>query len=108
MVVRYALDGTPDRSQAREPREGVFPRRRTKTAFMDTWVSASLSTARYGAVMKAMKDSSDGDVIYCYERYSGAKYFDKAMTESLTSTLVSNSIMTSNERTALLNAWPKD
>ena len=108
MVVRYALDGTPDRSQAREPREGVFPRTLTKTAFMDTWVAASLSAARYGAVMKAMKDSSDGDVIYAYERYTAASTFDKTLTESLTSTLVSSSIMTSNERTALLNAWPKD
>tara|TARA_R100000995_G_C3468084_1_gene116812 strand:- start:561 stop:884 length:324 start_codon:yes stop_codon:yes gene_type:complete len=107
MVVYYAKNGTPDNSQAKS-NAGTFPRRLTKTEFMDTWLASGLTATRYGVVIKAMKDSSDGDVIYAYERYVGSKFFDKTLTESLTSTLVTKSIMTSDERTALLNAWVKD
>jgi len=90
------------------PKNGIFPRRLTKTEFMDTWLAGGLTASRYGVVIKAMKDSSDGDVIYAYERYVGSKFFTKEITESLTSTLVTKSIMTSDERTAFLNAWAKD
>ena len=107
MVVYYDKDGNADTSK-HVNRVGVFPRKLTKTEFMDTWLAGGLTTARYGVVIKAMKDSSDGDVIYAYERYAGSKFFTKEITESLTSTLVTKSIMTSDERTAFLNAWAKD
>ena len=106
MPVYYDKNGNADYSQA-TPRtlvDAVL----TKTEFMDTWLAGGCTATRYGAVIKAMRDSSDGDVIYAYERYAGSKYFTKEITESLTSTLVTKSIMTSDERTAFLNAWAKD
>ena len=107
MAVYYDKDGNADTSK-HVNRVGVFPRKLTKTQLMDTWITGSLTASRYGVVIKAMRDSSDGDVIYAYERYAGSESFTKEITESLTSTLVSKSIMTSDERTAFLNAWPKD
>ena len=108
MVLYNDKNGNADTSQAASASAGVFPRILTKTKLMDTWVGASLTAERYGDILKAMKDSDDGDVIYCYERYQAASLFSFSLTESLTSTLVDKSIMTSSERTALFAAWPKD
>tara|TARA_R100000329_G_scaffold3487_1_gene5053 strand:- start:132 stop:455 length:324 start_codon:yes stop_codon:yes gene_type:complete len=106
MAVYYDKNGNADYSK-HVPREYTEPKKLTKTEFMDTWIAGGLTASRYGVVIKAMRDSSDGDVIYAYERYAGSKFFTKEITESLTSTLVSKSIMTSDEQTAFLNAWTK-
>ena len=106
MAVYYDKDGNADYSK-HVAREYITPKVLSKTELMDTWLAGGLTASRYGVVIKAMKDSSDGDVIYAYERYAGSASFTKEITESLTSTLVSKSIMTSDEQTAFLNAWPK-
>jgi len=108
MVVRYALNGTVDRSQAKEAVEGVFPRRLTKTAFMDTFVGGGLETSRFAEIIKNMKASSNNDVLYCSERYNAANTFDYYMTSAMCDTLITHNLMTSDEKTSFLNAWPKD
>ena len=107
MVVYYAKDGTPDNSQAKSS-PGVFFRVLSKTQLMDTFVGGGLASSRFAEIIKNMKESSNNDVLYCSERYNAANTFDYYMTSAMCDTLITQNLMTSDEKTSFLDAWPKD
>ena len=106
-IIRHKLDGTIDKSGYISEVEGAFYDEISKTKLMDIWVAGGGSVGSFGTIILAMKTSTDGDVAYCYERYKAANIFTYELTESLCSTLVSKSIMTADEKSKFLNAWPK-
>ena len=107
MAVYYDKDGNADTSK-HVNRVGVFPRKLTKTQLMDTWVASGLAGSRFGEVIKNIDASSNNEVLYVKERYHAAQTFTYDITDSMCGTLVTQSLLTSDEKTTFLNAWPKD
>lgn len=82
----------------------------SKTAFQDYAVSqlgaGVTGMARFTAIMDATRDNTDGAVRFAFARYEAALTFEKTNTASLTAIMVSASVMTADERTAIIDNWP--
>ncbi len=63
--------------------------------------------ADLGKIIRNMRASVDDEVYVIAERYNSAETLDKAQVAGLTAILVSKSIMTTQQRTAILAAWPE-
>jgi|GEM_PF-4033613 len=95
------------------------PKLLSSTAFMDHCVAQFMSVnastkneaiARFQTVFEAARDSTDatyGELVrYAYARFQKADIVSKENVEELTAAFVAAGIMTSNERTAVLDNWP--
>ena len=105
-MVEYDKDGNATSTYI--ARSGIFPRVLSKTQLMDTWVASGLAGSRFCEVIKNIDASSNNDVLYVKERYHAAQTFTYDITDSMCGTLVTQSLLTSDEKTTFLNAWPKD
>lgn len=66
--------------------------------------------ARFTEIMDATRDGSSAAVRFAYARYEAALTFEKTNTAALTSIMAADSQtghITSDERTAILAAWPE-
>lgn len=63
--------------------------------------------AAYGAIVKAMRASTDDDVVAVYERLQKSFLFDKNKASPLFTLLVNKTLMTATQRTNILAAWPE-
>jgi hypothetical protein len=66
----------------------------------------STGATRYGKIIRDMESSASDLVFSMYQRYLKTVIFDKPKVTQFLSVLVSNTIITGPERTAILNAWP--
>lgn len=76
------------------------------SVFQDICETGLGSSARFGAIIRAMETSANDQIFSAYQRFSKSITFDKSKAAPLFSLLVGNGIMTSQERAAILNAWP--
>ena len=106
MAIYYDKNGNADYSK-HVPREYITPKVLSKTELMDTWIASGLAGSRFGEVIKNINTSSNNDVLYVKERYHAAQTFTYEITDSMCGTLVTQSILTSDEKTTFLAAWPK-
>lgn len=96
--------------QAAFPSPSAAPAILSKRTFIDM-AAAALGTngegrAALGAILRGMNTSDDDEVYVLSQRWTEAITLDKPQVSALTSILVSKNIMTSQQRTAILNAWP--
>jgi hypothetical protein len=83
----------------------------SKTGFQDlAWAHLGAGTtgmARFNVIMTACKGGDD--VLQAvYDRYQAAQTFEKAKVDAFTQIMVAASVMTSGERTAILDNWPTE
>lgn len=100
-------DGTITETEFPDP--PASPRTLSKTAFQDLAIAnlggGSTGMARFQQIMDASA-SGTGAVKFCFSRYDAALTFEKSAVDGFTSIMVGASIMTSDEKAAILNNWP--
>lgn len=62
--------------------------------------------ARFGKIIRDMASSVDDTVFAIYQRFLKSLTFDKTKSAAMLAVLVSKGLITGQERTAILNAWP--
>ncbi len=72
-------------------------------------VQSKLGGGVYGQAFKAASQSNNGDVLDAYAAWSKATTYEKAEVAAFTAALVSEGILTSQQRTLLVGAdnWPE-
>jgi len=76
------------------------------TAFQDVCETGLSSQARFGKIIRDMSASADDQVFSAYQRFMKSITFDRSKAAPLFTLLVAKGLMTTQERTAILNAWP--
>jgi hypothetical protein len=76
------------------------------TAFQDVCETGLGSQARFGKIIRDMSASADDQVFSAYQRFMKSITFDRSKAAPLFTLLVAKGLMTTQERTAILNAWP--
>jgi len=80
------------------------------TAFQDVCEAAlggnGVGRTRFGKVIRDMSASADDEVLSVFKRYDKSQTFERGKASALFTLLVSKSILTAQERTAILAAWP--
>lgn len=61
---------------------------------------------RFGQIILAAKNTTDGGVYAAYDQYVSADTYDKANVTIFAQLLVTGGIMTANEAAAIINNWP--
>lgn len=62
--------------------------------------------SRFGAVMRALATSNDDLVYSINQRFLKSTTFDKTKAAAMFTILVAKTVLTAQERTAILAAWP--
>ena len=113
LLVRYYGKGHPQDGQIIEnivtPDPPTVPKILSATAFQDVCEAGLGSTARFGAVLRAMETSVDDAVLAVFKRYEKSITFEKTKAGQLLTLLVTKGVanFTANERLAILAAWPE-
>jgi hypothetical protein len=76
------------------------------TAFQDAAETGLGSRARFGEVIRAMQTSANDEILSVFKRYDKSITFEKAKAAAMLSLLVSAAIVTPQERSHILAAWP--
>lgn len=80
------------------------------SAFQDLCVNNlggnSIGETRFGAIVRTMSTSADDLVFSVYQRFIKSSTFDKSKSIQMFQILQNKGIMTSQERNAIINAWP--
>lgn len=82
----------------------------SKRVFIET-ASAALGPngqgrAALGTILRGMATSLDDEIYVVAQRWDSAETLDKSQVATLTAILASKGIMTAQQRTTVLNAWP--
>ena len=87
-----------------------LPTSLSSTAFQDVCEAGlgggALGATRFGKIIRDVSVSTDDLIYSAYQRFIKATTFDKAKTAPLFKLLVDNNLMTAQESTAILAAWP--
>lgn len=68
--------------------------------------AAQITPARVVAIEEAFRDHASADLRYAWKEYDKAKSFTKQKVDEFLSAGVSASILTAQERAAVLDNWP--
>ena len=82
------------------------PREVRKWEFATFATAAVGGAATFGAIVKACRDSADNAVIGAYELFKSQATLTKNEADALLTLLVAKSIVTAQQKTDILAAWP--
>jgi len=87
------------------------PKSLSATGFQDACEAGlgggTTGAARFGDIMLALASSADGLVLSVNQRFAKSTTFDKPKAAAALGVLVAKSIITAQDRTAILAAWPE-
>lgn len=92
------------------PPPGPQPLIVSSTSFQDICETAlgggATGATRFGKIIRDLAASNDDLVYGIYQRFMKSVTFDKAKVAAMLAVLASKTIVTAQERTAILNTWP--
>lgn len=105
----YGQPGEPEMlpGQTITTQVATAPATLSASGFQDTCETALGSAARFGKITRDMAASIDDLVFAANKRFDKSVTFDKDKAAPLFSLLVAKGLMTAQERTAILAAWPE-